>query len=471
MLEREEKLDSMSEAHDLGLTEVEISSFAEYRVPVEETVVIGQRSKNFSQSDSGKSRERSDYSYDEQFVGVGESDGYDVNNTDEIEDCLSPETCNSQVGSQYPKHYEPVQSAGRRISFVNNHNHPIMKENHNHNTSAKQSRSLEIRMDGHVVQITHSDDGKDPIVSDAPSGNNKSIINPAESIRLSPTLVELDKGIAGIIQNDSDQHHSRLQRDTLFVGSHKDISGSLDGEFSFNSVTSSSPAVFRPSSQTNVSAVSSEGTLKMKPLSYSTNETRIHEQGSIIPEENAGSRPSFNESDVSSTTGTGLPHRFKDIFNMHTLSILIVKWIPYVCFSCFRNNTESQGNAFSDRFILARLNILSFVFSVIQLAACSWLIAVVYIEGRLNDDEKDYRHQFNHWNNNGSIILIGCLALVLVFTCFRTTRIVTEVDLVGALRFLWLLLWILPIAAFLNIAAFDSHEVTAIWISEFNFLY
>jgi len=71
---------------------------------------------------------------------------------------------------------------------------------------------------------------------------------------------------------------------------------------------------------------------------------------------------------------------------------------------------------------------------------------------------------FGQPNKNPGIVVIACLAFVLLFTCFWTTRIVKEVDLVGALRFLWLLLWILPVAAFLNITAFDYYDVTSAWI-------
>eukprot|EP00537_Pseudo-nitzschia_pungens_P009407 CAMPEP_0172379456 /NCGR_PEP_ID=MMETSP1060-20121228/69943_1 /TAXON_ID=37318 /ORGANISM="Pseudo-nitzschia pungens, Strain cf. cingulata" /LENGTH=755 /DNA_ID=CAMNT_0013107197 /DNA_START=33 /DNA_END=2300 /DNA_ORIENTATION=+ len=169
-----------------------------------------------------------------------------------------------------------------------------------------------------------------------------------------------------------------------------------------------------------------------------------------------------DESDASNTTGTRflLADRFRDLFNFRRMSLAIVEWMPFFWLSCFRHNQQLHGAAFSDRFILSRLNILSFFFAAGQLAASVWLCVVLFVDGA----EEDFRHGFHLWNNNGTVAFIGCLGVVLLFTCFWTIRIVKEVDLVGALRFLWLLLWILPIAACLNVVAFDYHGVTNIWI-------
>eukprot|EP00536_Pseudo-nitzschia_multiseries_P006265 jgi/Psemu1/286351/fgenesh1_pg.130_\ len=152
--------------------------------------------------------------------------------------------------------------------------------------------------------------------------------------------------------------------------------------------------------------------------------------------------------------------RFRDLFNIRSMSLAIVKCMPCFWLSCFRHNHQLHGAAFSDRFILSRLNVLSFFFAAGQLAASVWLCVVLFVDGA----EQEFRHGFHLWNNNGIVAFIGCLGVLLLFTCFWTVRIVKEVDLVGALRFLWLLLWILPIEAFLNIVAFDYHGVTSIWI-------
>lgn len=236
---------------------------------------------------------------------------------------------------------------------------------------------------------------------------------------------------------------------------------------------------FNPQASQNFSVASSDATFRKKPPSYDGKGMQGLYDGFKIQEEkrNSGascdkrnSGASFDESELSFNSGPGLKRRVQDIFNFRTISILIVKLIPYICCVwCFRSRNEFRGSSYPDRFILSRLNILSFFFSAIQLAASVWLLFVMFIEGLIRNRVEDYQDQFNLWNNNAIAVLIGLFAMTLLGTCFWTIRIAKDVDLVGALRYLWLLLWILPIVAFLNITAFDFYDVTSIWISKFSF--
>ena len=444
--ETEEQVETLSQSND---DEHELdacsssSSFLEYHVPL---------------ADSNRS-------LDEHVVTIGESDEGGVDNAGDNDDDHNQKE-RPQRGSQHPSHDESVRASRRMISrqsvgfkssvehsSVNDHNHTIKLEDRYQNTPPRHNRSMDIGMDGHITQVKHSDDSKNSNANHPVSGNvnpTPSIINAAESTTAPLPWVDSDKGIDDEFKYDDGDHHYGNQG----------ITG-LAGDFSFNTSTSVFPGTFRPSSIS-----SSEGNSRMRASSYSISDTRGRDDG-IILEENAAVNVSFDESEASNTTGTGLTSRVKDVFSLHRISILIVKWIPYVFLCCFGNKIELRASALNDRIILARLNILSFFFSTIQLAASLWLIVVVYVEGLLNPDGDEYRHEFYLWNNNGCIVAIGCLAFVLVFTCFWTTRIVKEVDLVGALRFLWLLLWILPVATFLNITALDYHKVTRAWISKF----
>lgn len=444
-LETEEQVESLSESNDNELSACSSSSsFLEYHVPL---------------ADSNRS-------LDDHVVTIGESDEGGVDNAGDNDDDHNQKE-RPQRGSQHPSHDESVRAPRRRISSgqsvgfkssvehssVNDHNHTVIKEDRYQNTPPRHNRSMDIGMDGHITQVKHSDDSRNSNAIHPASGNvnlTPPTVNVAESTRAPLPWVDSDKGIDDEFKYDDGDHHYGNQG----------ISG-LAGDFSLNTNTSVSPATFRPSSIS-----SSEGNSRMRASSYSISDTRGRDDG-IILEENAAANVSIDDSEASNTTGTGLTRRVKDVFSLHRISILIVIWIPYVFLCCFRNKNELRASALNDRIILARLNILSFFFSTIQLAASLWLIVVVYVEGLVNLDGDEYRHEFYLWNNNGCIVAIGCLAFVLVFTCFWTTRIVKEVDLVGALRFLWLLLWILPVATFLNITALDYHKVTRPWISKF----
>ena len=56
----------------------------------------------------------------------------------------------------------------------------------------------------------------------------------------------------------------------------------------------------------------------------------------------------------------------------------------------------------------------------------------------------------------GASLAIGGLAFVIIITCYFTMRVIRVVDLVGAIRYLWVILWILPFEFFFNISLFVS---------------
>jgi len=451
---------------DACTSEDESSSFfLEYHVPLEDSTGTDRRSRVNNESSKGSNSR----SFGNCCASIRESDH--VTNHGEF-DHLNPED-ERKVKLQHNLQYHDIsvrdmpqcssaQSASFNCStekgFVTDNSYTIRKENRHQHTRSKQKKIMEIRMDGNV-KVTQSNDSKNlDLIHIALCNKN--------SVPVTCKVVDSDGVDDGMKSGSGGDHRcSRNQQEASFGDSIQGITGCLNREFSFNINSSTSPTIFHPSSsQNNFSAASSEQNFLVKPSSCSINGAVEQDQGAMIPEEKNAVADYFDDSDASSTMGTGLTRRIKGIFNLHRISISIVKFIPYFCLCCFKNKNEIQGSTFPDRFILARLNILSFFFSIVQLAASLWLIVVLFFEGTTNTDGAEYPRQFYLWNNNGSVIFIGCLAFILVITCFWTTRIVKEVDLVGALRFLWLLLWILPVAAFFNITAFDYHEVTSIWI-------
>lgn len=317
-----------------------------------------------------------------------------------------------------------TRSAANHITKENGKNgHSVMsRQKRAASYSPRSKRSMEIRMDGRVIQLTHSSDG---------NSNN-----------LTRDLTHTTQA------SDDDQYESSFAAPISITPSSVDCSPYDNTDF-LSTVQTSYP-----------------GVMDAQRITSSTNNThRIRDREAAALEEIGNNEAtSSDESDELTTEGLAcMVKNLFDVFDAHRISLCVVKSTP--CFGLWCKN-ELQGSASSDRFILARLNILSFFFAIIQLVASLWLCVVLFIKGELNNNG-DFGSEIHLWNNNGSVVFIGCLALVLITTCFWTIRIIKEVDLVGALRFLWLLLWILPLEAFLNISAFDYHHVTSIWVSKF----
>lgn len=105
---------------------------------------------------------------------------------------------------------------------------------------------------------------------------------------------------------------------------------------------------------------------------------------------------------------------------------------------------------------------LCLIFAIIQIIVVSLLvISLIFLDdapGILDEYDPHF------WNLNGPAFGIIVVAIILVFVCFCTVRILREVDLVGAIRYLWAMLWLVPFEVFLNISLFDYFNVTAVWV-------
>lgn len=143
--------------------------------------------------------------------------------------------------------------------------------------------------------------------------------------------------------------------------------------------------------------------------------------------------------------------------SLERISRCVVNVLP--CFWCLPKATQGRS---TDRTVLIRLTVLCLIMTFVQVAMSMWLVAVLLIM----DDQAGALRGFapHFWNCNGAAFSIGILAFFLIITCSCTIRVMQEVDLVGAIRYLWVIFWIVPFEIFFNISLYDYHNVTKIWI-------
>jgi hypothetical protein len=110
------------------------------------------------------------------------------------------------------------------------------------------------------------------------------------------------------------------------------------------------------------------------------------------------------------------------------------------------------------RAVLFRLNVISGFMAIAQLTASSFHFTVLHSRTLINRDiptateveiknESDNKFEVltNVWNLNGSVILLGLVALVIFVAVVSTIRAIQNVNLAGAIRFYWLILWVMPL--------------------------
>jgi len=125
----------------------------------------------------------------------------------------------------------------------------------------------------------------------------------------------------------------------------------------------------------------------------------------------------------------------------------------------------------TNRSILLRMNILCAVFALVQMTCAIWLSIVLYANGIVQRDSP-YGSQRQSdkvtpdlWNSNVTLFLLGFVSVAVFFTMIFTIPVVREVNLTGAIRYMWTLVWILPLEAFFVIGLFDYRHVMNVWIT------
>jgi hypothetical protein len=149
--------------------------------------------------------------------------------------------------------------------------------------------------------------------------------------------------------------------------------------------------------------------------------------------------------------GYALP-RFR---SRNEISSYIVKCAP--CFWC---NSQRHLNMTS-RSIALRLQFLDAFFGLIQAASASHL-AVVLTSEKIVDRNAQHVDQGsdlainapNLWSINGNVMLAGLLGTAIFILMIFSRRVIREVDLVGSLRSMWFMLWIVPLEVYVTIGMF-----------------
>lgn len=130
------------------------------------------------------------------------------------------------------------------------------------------------------------------------------------------------------------------------------------------------------------------------------------------------------------------------------VATFIVEKAP--CFLCMR---MKQGTY---RSVLVRLNILCVCFATAQSICSLWLYIIMQnpsiVDRTLptetieeSEDESGFELLTSFWNLNGPVWCLGVLAVVVLVSIALTVRVIQNVNLAGAIRFLWVLVWVIPL--------------------------
>ena len=170
--------------------------------------------------------------------------------------------------------------------------------------------------------------------------------------------------------------------------------------------------------------------------------------------------------------GFHLSHGLFDGFGVSRISACLVRNAP--CFWCFGNSLDVGA---TDRSILYRLNILCAFFAIGQVVAGALLMVALYstlIVDRQGSTvariDSSNNISMDLWNLNPSVFAFAIIGVIVLITAICTLRVVREVNLRGAVRYLWTMMWLLPLQIFFVIALFDAHQVTEVWVTHWWYL-
>lgn len=182
---------------------------------------------------------------------------------------------------------------------------------------------------------------------------------------------------------------------------------------------------------------------RARTLSANSAWSETSEVAEEIDELDATSHASFDGRRRSLCCGYSLPLCCYRI-SVNRVAVAVTTWAPPFC--CFKYQQRT------DRAVLGRLNVLLFLLSLFPVAAAAFLTIVLvsptladrtldwsygahfdYSEGNLVQSEELVS---NLWNLNGVAILLGITSLVIAVAALLTSRVIRDVDLVGAIRYL-----------------------------------
>jgi hypothetical protein len=160
--------------------------------------------------------------------------------------------------------------------------------------------------------------------------------------------------------------------------------------------------------------------------------------------------------------GLELPRCFSHRPSWTRMAYFVVTRAP-----CFWGCGFRSQIAPTDKAILGRLNVLVAFFSAGQVGSALFLFCVMFLPNLVDREvtpQSDKESEnggsgieilVNIWNINTHVYALGVLASVNLFASIMTIRVIRNVNLVGAIRYLWLLLWMIPFQIYFLIGLFD----------------
>jgi len=149
----------------------------------------------------------------------------------------------------------------------------------------------------------------------------------------------------------------------------------------------------------------------------------------------------------------------------------IVRTAP--CFWCAK---KKLGVSATDREILLRLNVLCAFFCVVQIIMGSVLL-IIKFTSEFNSEEQTKRSDvveepdedkpfisFDLWSLELFVLLLSVINLALLIASLLAQRAIRDVNLVGSVRFMWVLFWLLPLQIFCMVGLFDTYNVNGVTI-------
>mmetsp|Transcript_21013 Transcript_21013/g.31352 ORF Transcript_21013/g.31352 Transcript_21013/m.31352 type:complete len:496 (-) Transcript_21013:52-1539(-) len=162
------------------------------------------------------------------------------------------------------------------------------------------------------------------------------------------------------------------------------------------------------------------------------------------------------------------------------LARLIAKYAP--CFWCnpsfmagtllfWKESTASSSGghhndiALTDRAVLYRLTILCSFFAAGQVLFGIYLSVVYLVIPDCQSSTCTQSYIPNLWNPLNAVLGLTIIGLVLFGASLNALKIIRNVDILGALRYYWVLQWISPFEALFVFNLFDYHQVTKIFVT------
>ena len=111
---------------------------------------------------------------------------------------------------------------------------------------------------------------------------------------------------------------------------------------------------------------------------------------------------------------------------------------------------------------------ISFIFFKSQIGTGIFLIVVLFVISDTRDEvrkvtneesDSQTKRDFlapNMWNLVGSTVLLGIIGVIISVLGLHYRRSVSNVDILGSLRYYWLMVWIIPIELFFAISLFGE---------------